>query len=493
MRTYPSTGVLVLVCSGVFVASLDQTVVVTALPEVMVDLGLSITELDSVSWIVSGYLLGFTAAMPLMGRIGDVYGHRLLYQGALVVFAGSSTIVALSHTLEWLVTARVAQAVGGSALFPAALALATNHVPMARRGLILGIVGAAAETGSVLGPLYGGILVDVAGWRWIFWANLPLSGLLMVGLLTVREVPRQRARLDVTGGLLLAVGLALLTVALAQRAMFGIASPLPYSLAACGLTALAILVVVEGHVSQPIISRALFLSRQFVAAFAAQLLVGGALIMALVTIPLMTDTVLGRPPLEGALRLMRFTGAIPFGAVAGGYVSRWLGHRLPTLAGLGLGALSFYWMSGWGLDIGDPALTLHLATGGLGFGLVIAPLLAAAVNAGGEEYRGTAAAFITVARMLGMTLGLATLSAWGMGYFQLLTADLSFPLPTVGETSAAFQARAMAYQQGVTDASLAVFSTFFRVGAGLSVAAAVPALWMYQRRRPGVESEAPPW
>ena len=482
MRVLPPNVVLALVCTGVFVASLDQTVVVTALPEVMVDLEISVTRLDSAAWIVTGYLLGFTAAMPLMGRVGDIYGHRLLYQGALLVFAASSVVVALSHTLGLLVAARVLQAVGGGALIPAALALATEGVPIIRRSLVLGIVGAAAETGSVLGPLYGGVIIDLVGWRWIFWANLPLSGLLMVGLLAVRESSRQRARVDVAGGLLLAGGLAALTVALAQRSLFGGASALPYALIASGLTLLAFLVVVEGRAGHPLLNKALFLSRPFVASFSSQLLVGGALIMALVTIPLMTDTVLGKSPLEGGLRLMRFTGAIPVGAVIGGYVSRWVGRRLPTLVGLGLGALGFVWMSGWGLDISDPALSLHLATGGLGFGLVIAPLLATAMNAGGEEYRGTAAAFITVARMLGMTLGLAALSAWGMGYFQVLTAELSFPLPVAGETAAALAERVTAYQQGVADASLSVFSAFFRVGAGLSVAAAIPALWMYRTR-----------
>ena len=483
MRVLPPNVVLALVCAGVFVASLDQTVVVTALPEVMVDLQISVTRLDSAAWIITGYLLGFTAAMPLMGRVGDVYGHRRLYLGALLVFAASSAVVALSHTLGVLVAARVLQAVGGGALIPAALALATEGVPIIRRSLVVGIVGAAAEMGSVLGPLYGGVIIDLVGWRWIFWANLPLSGLLMVGLLAVKEASsgfsNGRARLDIAGGLLLAGGLAALTVALAQRSFFGGASALPYALAASGLTLLAFLVIVEGRAGHPLLNRALYLSRPFVAAFSSQLLVGGALIMALVTVPLMTDTVLGKSPLEGGLRLMRFTGAIPVGAVIGGYVSRWVGHRLPTLVGLGLGALGFLWMSGWGLDISEPALTLHLATGGLGFGLVIAPLLATAMNAGGEEYRGTAAAFITVARMLGMTLGLAALSAWGMGYFQVLTVELSFPLPVAGETAAAFAERITAYQQGVANASLSVFSAFFRVGAGLSVAAAIPALWMY--------------
>ena len=114
---------------------------------------------------------------------------------------------------------------------------------------------------------------------------------------------------------------------------------------------------------------------------------------------------------------------------------------------------------------------------------MIAPLLTVAVNAGGEHYRGTAAAFMTVARMVGMTLGLAALAAWGMGYFQFLTAELSLPFQAWGRARRPSQERLTTYQANVSGASLDVFAAFFRVGAGLSLAAAVPALWMYEKRR----------
>ena len=137
---------------------------------------------------------------------------------------------------------------------------------------------------------------------------------------------------------------------------------------------------------------------------------------------------------------MRFTGAIPVGALLGGYVVRWTGVRVPTVAGLVLAAAGFILMSSWNETIADPSLTLHLALGGFGFGLVIAPLVLSAVESASESYRGTAAAWVTVARMLGMTLGLAALAAWGMGEFQLLTSRLEFPLRFVDETRHYFQA-----------------------------------------------------
>ena len=183
------------------------------------------------------------------------------------------------------------------------------------------------------------------------------------------------------------------------------------------------------------------------------------------------------------LQLMRFTGAIPVGAVLGGFAVRWTGVRPPALIGLALGAVGLFLMGTWDQSISDPRMSLHLFVAGLGFGLVIAPLVVSAIDAASDDYRGTAAAWITVSRMLGMTLGLAALSAWGMDQFQVLTVDLAFPLPTAGESSAAFNARVDIYESGVISASFEVFQAFFRVGAGLTIAAMVPTFFLKYRRR----------
>ena len=475
--------VLALVCAGVFFASLDQTVVVTALPAVMLDLEISITRIDEAAWVITGYLLGFTAAVPLSGRAGDVYGHRRVYQVGLIIIAAASIVVALSSGLGWIVGARIVQAVGGGALVASAIVIASNRATVARRAVVLGVVGASAEMGSVLGPLYGGAIIELASWRWIFWLNIPQSAALLLGLALVREAPRVGARLDVGGGLLLGAVLGLTTFALTQREIFQATSLMPYGVLAVGLGLLAVLVAVEKRVRDPLFNRALFVTRPFIAAFSTQLLVGVGLIVALVTVPLMSDTVLGQTPFGGAMRLMRFTGAMPIGAVAGGYLTRWAGPRVPTVIGLLLAAAGFLLMSQWDTDIRDPWLTVHLAIGGLGFGLVISPILVAAANAGGEAYRGTAAALVTVARMLGMTLGLAALSGWGIGYFELLTADLTPPIPGFEPVPGTPATTAAEYQEGVTGASLAVFSRFFLVGAAASIAAVLPALWITARDR----------
>ena len=483
-RELTPNQVLALVCAGVFFASLDQTVVVTALPALMLDLEISIARIDEAAWVITGYLLGFTAAVPLSGRAGDVYGHRGVYQVGLVVIAVASVVVAMSSGLGWIVGARMAQAVGGGALVASAIALASRRASGPRRAVVLGVVGASAELGSVLGPLYGGAIIELAGWRWIFWLNIPQSALLLAGLAFVREAARPAVRLDLGGGLLLGAVLALTTFALTQREIFQGASLEPYAVLGAAVALVGVLAVVESRAKEPLLSRALFATRRFLAAFSTQLLVGAGLVVALVTVPLMSDTVLGQTPLGGAMRLLRFTGAMPFGAVAGGYMARRLGVRAPTLLGLALAAAGFALMSGWDESIRDPALTVHLAVGGLGFGLVIAPVLTAAVDAGGDEYQGTAAALITVSRMLGMTLGLAALSGWGIGYFELLTADLTLPIPGIEPPPGAEVLTTAEYQRGVTDASVSVFSRFFLVGAVVSLAAVLPAVWMTARGGP---------
>ncbi|MED5569561.1 MAG: MFS transporter, partial [Chloroflexota bacterium] len=144
-RTLPPPLILAVVGLGAFVTALDQTVVVTALPSLMLDLKISLTQLDQASWIITAYLLGYTAAMPVIGRLADVYGYAKVYQVALVFFVIGTSLVAVSQSLEWMVAARVIQAVGGGATVPIGLAIAGSALPRKQWGLALGIVAGAAE------------------------------------------------------------------------------------------------------------------------------------------------------------------------------------------------------------------------------------------------------------------------------------------------------------------------------------------------------------
>ena len=152
-RNLPVPVLLTVIGLGAFVTALDQTVVVTALPAVMLDLKIPIVELDRVSWVITAYLLGYTVAMPLIGRLADVYGYSRVYQVSLVVFIIGTSLVAVAGNLEWMIGARVIQAIGGGATVPIGMAIAANALPPEKRGLALGIVGGAAEAGSMHSPL----------------------------------------------------------------------------------------------------------------------------------------------------------------------------------------------------------------------------------------------------------------------------------------------------------------------------------------------------
>ena len=482
-RTLPTPFVLAIIGLGVFITALDQTVVVTALPSVMLDLKVPIAELDRAAWIITAYLLGYTVAMPLIGRLGDVYGYPRVYQASLVVFCIGTILVAVSTSLEWMVGARVVQAVGGGATVPIGMALATTLVHKGQRGLALGVVGASAEAGAMLGPAYGGAIVEVLDWRWIFWLNVPQSAAIFLALFWLPNRRDAGARVDYMGGVVLIGALLVLSLALSRSGFFTFDSPYPFLMAAGGVGLIALLVLVEARAFQPLLAPALFRSWAFLTSNLTQVLVGVVLIIAMVTVPLMANTVMGKSPFTGAMWLLRLTGIIPLGAVAGGVLVNRFGSSPLTVAGLALVAIGLFLASGWDLGVGDPELTVHLLIAGFGFGLVIAPITVHALSSAGEDYRGTAASLVVVSRMMGMTLGLAAISAWGVEHFQGLTAGLEFPLPLPGEAAGVFETRAAEYSANVNAAGLALFQRFFLAGALISLVAIVPALGMRGRDR----------
>jgi len=460
-----------IVCTGVFVAAADQTVIYGALPEMMPDLHLTAFELDQAAWIVIGYLLGYAVAMPLMGRVSDVYGHGRIFVVSVFVFMVGSIFVAVASNIHWMIGARVFQAIGGGAMVPIAMAIVADVFPERGRPVALGVIGGAVEAGAALGPFYGGLFADFADWRWIFWINLPIS-LAVIVLVLVLLGPGRRApgKIDYIGGILLAVSLAFLGLALGQE--WGLPGSLGNTVRflAVAVFFFTLFVFRQVKASQPLIEFSMFKKMTFCSASATNLFVGGALIMALVNVPLMSDTILGSSAFEGGLRLLRLTVMISVGAIVGGYLCRQFGYYLPTIMGLVLSAIGFFFMSRWSLEIGDPAMTLHLATCGLGFGLVVAPLATAVIDSVGEEQRGIGSSVALMMRMIGMILGLSALTSWGMGNFHTMTIGMS-----LGEL--------MALPEGLVASLLDIFHDFFTASIGICLAGILPALWLGRRRK----------
>lgn len=485
------------VAAGTFVTALDQTVVITALPAIMADLKIPLLRIDAVIWVVTAYLLGYTAAMPLLGRLADVHGYRRVYLLSLAVFAIGTASVGLSGQWPWLnayfdpldqiIAARVIQSIGGGGAVPVSLAIAAGLVPPAQRGLALGVVAGAAEAGSMLGPAYGGAVIELWGWRAIFWLNLPQAAAIAMALLLLPERRNEGARMDYVGAVFLTAALVFLCLAMAHDGLFALSSWTPWwLLAGCSLSVVA-LVMVRSRTHQPILSSILLQARAFVTANVAQLLVGFALVVAMASIVIMANTVMNLPhrpvePLTAALWLLRMTATIPVFAVVGGVLLCRFDARWITVVGLALIAAGMFRLSGWQIEIAEPRLTTDLVLAGAGFGLVAAPLMHRAVAAAPADYRAVAASMIVVARMLGMTLGLAALSAWGINQMLAILTETPSPLTMPGLDAAA-RARAFAeYRQFLQMASLGLFQSFFRAAGFISLAAIVPTLLMHPGR-----------
>ncbi len=482
-----------IVAAGTFITALDQTVVITALPAIMADLKIPILRLESVIWVVTVYLLGYTAAMPLLGRLADVHGYRRVYLLSLAVFAVGTALVALAGQWHWLngnleplhqiVVARVIQAIGGGGAVPVSLAIAAGLVPPAQRGLALGVVAGAAEAGSMLGPAYGGAVIELWGWRAIFWLNVPQAAAVAVALVFLPERRNPGARMDYMGAVLLTAALVLLCLAIAHEGLFELSSSTPWwLLAGCSMCVVA-LVVVHFRTAQPLLSPVLLQARAFVLANAVQLLVGVSLIVAMASTVVMANTVMNVPhrpvePFTAALWLLRMTATIPMFAVIGGLLLRRFDARWITVLGLGLIAVGMFRLSGWQIEITEPRLTIDMVLAGSGFGLVVAPLMHRAVSAAPPDYRAVAASMIVVARMLGMTLGIAVLSAWGINQMLAILTETPSALTTPGLDAEARAREFAEYRRFLQTASLDLFHAFYRAAGFVAVIAIVPALLM---------------
>jgi MFS family permease len=490
---------------GLLLAALDAYVVVTLLPAMLFDLDLSVDRIEQATPIVSGFLAGYIVVMPLLGLASDVHGRAAVYLVALGSFAAGSVLTATAgYTgeppygligLPWLVTGRVLQGLGGGATVPVALALAADLFPPGRRTLAIGLVAAVQETGSVLGPLYGaGIAaaaIDYGGWRAVFWLNLPLAALCAAGFLLATRVPRTRAEpeavarepgagADWLGALLLGAGLALLVLALYPDDPRH--SPVGQYFLPAGIGALLALGgwgYRQLAALSPVIPRDLLVSRQFLGSSAANLLVGGGLMVALVDIPVMGRGVFNLDQLGSALLLARFMIAVPAGAVAGGFLAGRIGARWTAVLGLAAATAGFLLMAGW--DAGElsrrqgplPEADLVLVLGGLGFGLVIAPLAAAVLDVARASRHGLAASLVVMVRTLGMLVGLSALSAYGVHrFYQLFNSGPALRLipgsPDFAGQKAAFDAR-------VTTALVAEYHGIFLIAAVLCAVAGLVA------------------
>ncbi|MFC0039181.1 MFS transporter [Actinomadura rayongensis] len=483
----------------VLVAALDAYVVTTILVTVLRDLKLPVDHLERITPVVTGFLLGYVAAMPLLGRLSDRLGRRGVIEACLVVFAAGSVVTALAaapHGVLVMTIGRAVQGMAGGALLPVTMALAGDLWEEKRRPVVLGAIGSAQELGSALGPLYGAALASAASWRLIFWINVPVVVLALVAVhFTVpngRPAPADRPGIDVVGGVLLAAGLGLLVVGVYNPAPDESALPswgVPTLVA--GAVVLALFVLWEIRARTRLLDLTGTRRGPLFATLGVSFLSGAALIVTLVDVQLVAQTLLDEDALGGALRLAWFLGALLVAAVLGGLVTARIGERTPLVVGMAVAAGGYALIANWPADMTAasygplPRMAVDLVVTGLGLGLVIAPVSSAVLRTVPAAQFGIASAAVVVARMMGMLLGISALTAWGLRRFHTLTAHLQPPLPLFMSKSE-YNAALAVYTQKLQDALRTEYQEIFWISAALCALGAVVAL-----AAPGRRAEVP--
>ena len=414
-----SARLVILAALGVFFAADDQTSVVAVLPKMIEGIGLPQDQFFRAAWIVNGYILGYVVAMPLMGRISDIFGHGRVFAAAMGLFVLGSVWVALSTDLTMLVVARGVQAIGGGAVVPVAMAIVADTMPAGRRAFGLGAMAAASEAGGLVGPIWGGTIAELLGWRGVFWTNVPMC--LPIALATWRQSrgasARLRWRIDLPGAALLGGSLVCLTVALTDDPIEPRATAATALLYGGAALLFGLFVVWQSRAPEPLVSLAFFRRMPLSAGFLTNGLVGGALIVAMVNIPLFTNVILDGSAIDGGLNLMRLTVALPIGALVGGHLSSRLGFGRTAALAVVLAGFGFLTMSRWSESPGFIPFTLPLLVAGFGLGLVIAPVNTAVLDQVGEGQRATVSSLLTVVRLIGALVGVALLTTRGLGGF----------------------------------------------------------------------------
>jgi MFS family permease len=435
---------------GVFLAGLELMITATALPSILLDLAQTdelgkpaFSELRHASWIVNGYLLAYVVAMPLAGRLADVWGARRLFLGALVVFVIGSLVAGRGQSIDELILGRVIQGIGGGVLVPVGTAAASHLFEGHDRPRALGIIGALTFLGMAAGPFLGAAILggfNVSGgldrlgvpdpglvrdaltpaWRWVFYVNIPigLAALLIAwAASTGWETPRRRAGPDVVGAVVWSVALAAALGATTLIGVTDLGGPDPLQVGV-GLAVLAIaatlVTVVRGlRRPDPFLDPRLFASVSFSSAALVSLLTGFAFATAIIGGAVFVDRVLYGGPDDQRFALGALAGATALGALLSGFAVRVLSLRLVTTAGLVLCAAMLWLMAGWTPAVGIATVALVLGAFGFGFGLTVTPRSTAAVESAGRASFGMASAIVTVARMIGMAVGVAILTAYG--------------------------------------------------------------------------------
>ncbi|MEU9580816.1 MDR family MFS transporter [Streptomyces chilikensis] len=462
-----SIGALLL---GMLLAALDQTIVSTALPTIVSELG----GLEHLSWVVTAYMLAATAATPLWGKLGDQYGRKRLFETAIVIFLAGSALCGMAQDMPQLIGFRALQGLGGGGLMVLAMAIVGDLVPPRERGRYQGLFGAVFGATSVLGPLLGGLFTQHLSWRWVFYVNLPL-GIVALGVIAaVMHIPRRREkhRIDYLGTLLIAsVATCLVLVTSLGGTTWPWGSWQVVTLAVLGAVLAVAFVAVERRAAEPVLPLKLFAVRTFSLTAVISFIVGFAMFGAMTYLPTFLQVVHGiSPTMSGVYMLPMVAGLLLASTVSGQVVSRTGRWKVFPVAGTLITAIGLVLLHQLDATSSTWTMGAYFFVFGTGLGLVIQVLVLIVQNAVSYRDLGVATSGATFFRSIGASFGVAVFGTVFAGRLGDKLADafggvrlppgvtvdgLQSDSRTIAALPAPLRARALgAYSDAITDVFL---------------------------------------